>query len=49
MLLIKNNRLTSQVWAVIFLSWHHAFRDFSQDYNMRYTMIVQQLSFQSLA
>ena len=30
MLLIKNNRLTSQVWAVIFLSWHHAFHDYNQ-------------------
>ena len=32
MLLIKNNRLTSQVWAVIFLSWHHAFHDYNQDH-----------------
>lgn len=47
MLLIKNNRLTSQVWAVIFLSWHHAFHDYNQDYKMWHTVISLRLSFLS--
>lgn len=35
--------------AVIFLSWRHAFHDYNQDHNIRYTVITLRLSLQSLA
>ena len=45
----KNNRLTFQARAVIFLSWHHAFHDCNQDHKMSHTVISLQLSYLSLA